>query len=336
MVYRIELLNKKNADDWNNFNNNHADGSFFHELKWKEILEDLNGNIAQYFLVYSGSDVVAICPFFMSRLKGFKGLQVLPSSEYNYILIDNDHMNELLLKTIINECQYLTKEFHLSFYQINVNDEVLQNKLKDYTVLKPYISANMVLDLNKHPPNILWNDVFNAKRGQRKYINRCNNDGISLEISNSIDDVQLFYDNYKNTNEYKNRKGFKIEHFKKIANLYDDSEVKMFFLKKDDTVYGSLYALLWKNKVMIFRYLSINRKLQSNYPITYPLFWNAVLFASENNYNKVNFGMTPLNANDTTYKIKRNFGCHVEKYYCNVFSNSKLFSFSYNFYTNNY
>ena len=336
MNYHVEKLNEANSNDWDNFNNNHVDGSIFHELRWKNVLEGINGNVAQYHLVYSGNQVVAICPFFISHLKGFKGLQVLPSSEYNYILIDKDHMNQDLLKTIIKNGQDLMKKNHLSFYQINIKDQTMQNLIRDYTTLKPYISANMILDLNKYPPNILWNDVFNAKSGQRKYINRYKKEDVDLYISNSNDDIELFYNSYKSTNEYKNRKGFKIEHFKKIAKLYKNNENQIFFLKKCDDVLGSLYTILWRNEIMIFRYLSINRKLQSNYPITYPLFWNAVVFANEHGIRKINFGMTPLNVNDATYRIKYNFGCQLEKYYCNVFSNSKLFSFSYSFYLNNY
>ncbi|PKL59023.1 MAG: hypothetical protein CVV34_00155, partial [Methanomicrobiales archaeon HGW-Methanomicrobiales-5] len=101
MGYSIEELSESNIHQWEEFNNRSPEGTLFHSIRWKNILEETRKLQLRYYLIFEGQRVVGICPFVEQSMKKlFRGLNGIPRSDYNNIILDGiidpDHINEIL------------------------------------------------------------------------------------------------------------------------------------------------------------------------------------------------------------------------------------------------
>ena len=56
--------------------------------------------------------------------------------------------------------------------------------------------GTMTLNLEKLNPEKIWNEVFTAKKRQRRYINRFENDGFQVREVDSSKDIKILYEYY--------------------------------------------------------------------------------------------------------------------------------------------
>ena len=168
MDFHMEELNNTNIELWENFNQKMNEGTFYHTTKWKKILEQLGYN-SHYYLIFDNDETVAICPFFEFNIKGFKGITTLPESDYNHLIIKNNDPN--IINFIVKELESRAKENSWSFIILNSLDESFKDKL-NVSFYPNFSMGTMVLDIKKLNPDKIWNEIFNAKKGQRRYIKR--------------------------------------------------------------------------------------------------------------------------------------------------------------------
>jgi len=330
--YVIEDLSVNNERDWEAFNEKICDGSFFHTLKWKKILEQLNYK-SHYFLVYDKHEVISICPFFEGTIKGFKGLMLLPTSDHRHLLIDKTKCDHPLVQEILHKVKEISKRKKYSFILITTKNEEIITFFNKFNPMSFPLSGTMVLDLKKDNPKKIWNDIFSKKEQERKYIRRFEEDGFKIQEIKSLENLRLFYKYYKENTEYIKAIPFRYTHFEALWNTYSPNDIRITFLHKNGLIAGGELSFIYPpKKTMYLRYLAINRTLPNRYQPTLYLRWNSVIHASDMGYDTVNFGGTPCDPNDIHYKLKMKFGCHYEKEYSIVFPLSPLFKLGYTAY----
>lgn len=89
MTYSIELLSGNNAHQWEEFNAHSREGTLFHNLRWKEILEEEFGLKLKYYLIRDDRKVIGICPFIARSVGLFQGLESILHSEYTNAILDD-------------------------------------------------------------------------------------------------------------------------------------------------------------------------------------------------------------------------------------------------------
>lgn len=332
--YQIEDLNSSNARDWEHFNEIADGGSFFHSLKWKRILERSFKLRPHYFLVYHDGEVAAICPFFENNLKYFKGLVSLPYSDFCHIAIADGHAHPSVINEIYARCMEITRQEKLAFLQMSVNKPAIRDQMMQYTDLPPLVSGNMVLNLEELTPEKIWNDVFSAKGGQRKFIKRFVRDGCTIEEVRDLKDLELFYHYYNENLEQKHVRTFnQVSFFNTIWDIYSPADMRITLLKKDDFIYGGLFAYLYPpNSTIYLVHLALNRDIPNTYHPPYYLFWDIIEKAYEMGYRRVCFGGTPYNPENVVYKQKKGFGCEYHFKYSLFIPCSYIFRYGYNMY----
>jgi len=333
-AYQIEELNSRNAGDWEHFNETTNVGSFFHSLKWKHILERSFKMKPHYFLVYRGDEVAAICPFFENNLKYFKGLVSIPYSDFCHVAVANDQVHSAIMREIHAECMNITRQEKLAFLQMSVNTPRIRDLMMQYTDLPPLVSGNMVLNLEELTPDHIWNNVFSAKGGQRKFINRFIRDGCTVEEVRDLRDLELFYHYYNENLEQKHVRTLnQISFFNTIWDIYSPADMRITLLKKDDFIFGGLFAYLYPpNRTIYLVHLALNRDIPNTYHPPYYLFWDTIEKAYEMGYQRICFGGTPCNPENVVYRQKSGFGCEYQFKYSLFIPNSPIFRYGYNFY----
>lgn len=334
--YSIMELNSSNEKDWDDFNIKSEDGSFYHTLKWKRVLEESFNYKSHYFLVYYGHEVVSLCPFFEYKIKNFRGLATLPDSDCCHLLLEEGNWNEEILQQIILQAQKISKNKRLSFILLNtLHEEIANAFLNSFSCEHFFSLGTMVLDLREISSEKIWNDIFTERgRGKpRKYIRRFETDGFKVKEANTFEDLTSFYCYYKENLEYKNAKPYSFSHFEKLWNTLSSEHMVITLLHQGETVAGGLLSFLCPStRTMYLRYLSLNRDIPNKYHQTYFLYWDAILRASRMGYDKISFGSTINDPNDKSYKIKMKFGCSYKKIHSLILPLSPLFKIGYKAY----
>jgi len=334
--YSTKRLCLENEKDWELFNKNDKNGSFFHSLKWKKIIEASFGYISHYFLVFDKNKVVAICPFFEITLQGFRGLSTLPNSDLSHIIIEEKHCNKDLVSTIFDETKKITKEKKLSFIIFNnqsLETQKLFNKFKP--IQNSSATGDMLLDLKINNSKNIWHEVFSkiGKGKPRKFIKRFEKDNYKIKEVQNKKDLKDFYKYYKENLEYISAFPYPFYHFEQLYNTYKSNELRITLLHKNNESIGGLLSFIYPpKKEMYLRYLALKRDVPNKYHQTYYLYWDSILKAEEMKINTISFGSTINDQNDTRYRIKRQFGCNYRDNYSIIIPINPIFKFGYKMY----
>jgi hypothetical protein len=332
-MYYIEDLTPENEYVWDDFNNNSLCGSFFHTIKWKNIIVNSFGEKNHNFIIYYNDEVIGINPFYQSRIKYFKGLVSLPHSDYRNILIDEQHINKILIKKIYDKCKLISKINNLSFFLINSLNKKIFTSLNEYNPSPYPINGVMNLNLEVYPPDKIWNNIFSAKNRQRNYIRRFQNDGFEIKRVENYEDMKLFYFHYKKNLEYVNAIPYDFSHFNYLWNNLTKKELIITLLKREKEIAGGILSFYYKpHKTLYLRYLALNRSLNHPYSPLYYLVWDLIVRYYELGCNKICLVSTTYNKKNIHYRIKQKFGSIYEKSYNSIFNLSILFKISYNIY----
>ena len=320
MEYSVEELNSSNAQDWNKLNEENAQGSFYHTLKWIEAVDRFSVSSQakpSHFIVYRNDEAVALCPFYRNKwkIKGLFTMCCLMSYEHIIVSCPDD---ALVAKQIVLKCkEILRKESGLGFTKITLLPET-----KDFfrsMNLVPHQSPGwsagvMKLDLREYSPQMVWSGLLSRK--DRRKINFAERDGWKIEEAKSEEELRSFYAYYRTNLEYLHARDIpEFNFFAYLMKTFFPNEMLVFLLRKDETIAGGALALLFeRKKTMYYRYAALNRQVPARYSPLLSLMWHMVKKASEMGYTTLSFGGTPPKP-DIHYLDKAKFGCRFEPRY---------------------
>jgi hypothetical protein len=325
--YYLESLQENNAVIWENFNNTSPEGSFFHSLKWKQIAENTSNIRTQYFLLFKDAGIFGIFPFVERKIHFFNGLVPMPGFGHNNAII-LDYLDASAIHYILKEFQKLTIHHRkISFICLStLHKETLEN-IKDYPMYPYKNDGNIILDIRQSSPDKIW-DTFSAKKGQRKFIRRFDEQGFRVTELHSYDDLKLFYKYYKENIDFIGGRLQAFSHFDLLWHTLSLSdEMRITLLSKDSTVAGGVLMFTHKpQKTVYLQYLSLNRSLPNTYHPSYYLFWEAITWAWKNNYEKISFGVQNLNEDNPRYRVKTELGGNFEPLHSKMIALSHSFA----------
>jgi hypothetical protein len=327
--YYIERLNDNNSAKWEEFNNNSNEGSFFHSLKWKQIFENTSNLKTHYFLLFKNNTIFGIFPFVEKKIHMFNGLVPLQGfGHYNAII--RDYRDNSAIQYFITELQRNNENQKInSFICLSTLHKEIIDNLKNFMIFPFGGDGNMILNLQKSPPEKIWEN-FSAKKGQRKFIRRFDEKGYSITEISSHEEMKLFYRYYKENINYIGGSLQPFSHFTDLWNNLFSEEMRITILSKDSLIAGGLLMFLYKpQKVVYLNYLSLNRDLPNTYHPTYSLFWEAINWAWNNNYEKISFGPQYLDEKNPRYRIKNEFGGEFEPIFSKMIPLNKFLRLGY-------
>jgi len=299
MGYSIEALSESNAHQWEDFNNQSREGTLFHSIRWKEVLEDALKLKLKYYLIRDDRKVIGIWPF-MEQTAGYhQGLVGIPYAENNNIILDDsfnpDHINSVL-SLFSRECSYL----HLNTYHPGILDRIT------YDSFHVEDTGNMMLNLKQKPPEAIW-DSFSKK--MRHDIRIFAKQGYDVQETHEFPGIEQFYLYYKENSSYIEGDILPFSFFRCILESFSPDEMRIAVLKKEDTFAGGMLIVLSpEQKTAYFEYMALNRSLPNRYTPTYSLFWNEINWAWNNGFEKIAFGRQKLDQNNPRFRNKVKFG----------------------------
>lgn len=211
-----------------------------------------------------------------------------------------------------------------------MHKEVINN-IVNFPIFPYRDDGNMILNLRESPPKKIWEN-FSAKKGQRKFIRRFDEMGFSVTELNLHDDLKIFYKYYKENINFIGGNPHTFSHFTDLWDNLVSDELRITLLSKNSTVAGGLLMFVYKpQKTVYFQYLCLNRNLPNTYHSTYYLFWEAINWAWNNNYEKISYGAQNFEGTNQRYKIKNECRGNFEPIYSKMIPLTKIFTIGYKY-----
>lgn len=322
--YRLERLSDRNADVWEEFNDHSMEGSAFHSLWWKELVEGTSPTEMHYFLQYRDDEIHALFPFKQHSIGPFGGL-VPPTDPQCLPVILADGLDSRALRCAVEDLRKVTiGGTTLSFIVLSTMHSGVFDGLAHYRLLPWSHYGDMVLDLSEFPPERIWHS-FRQTGGQRKYIRRFDKDGFAVTEARTLDDLRLFYTYYEANIRHIGATPWPFSRFAWLCDSKAD-DVRITLLSKGPLVAGGLLQLLDRPRKTVYSlYLSLNRALPGYHP-TYYLHWEAVTWAWEHGYEKVSFGVQRPDDENPRYLIKKSFGAQFTPWHSRLIPLTRPFS----------
>ena len=319
MAYSIELLSEGNISRWEEFNDRSPEGTPFHGIRWKTILEDALKLRLRYYLIRDGGRVIGISPFMEQTVGFLRGLNSIPHSEFNNMILDASfdpgRLGEIL-SLFAEDYSFL----HFNTYRPEIIAEIKRN---NFTVEH---TGNMVSDLKQKPPEVIWGSF---SRNMRYSIQIFEKRGFRIQEVRDPAEVGRFYRYYVENLTHINGDILPFSFFERLLELFPD-EVRVATLTNGDVFAGGLLIMAPPGRTTAYyQYLALNRDLPNRYTPTYPLYWNLVNWAWENGYEKISFGRQKLEPENPRMQSKVKFGAEHVPIHARLVPLSKTVSLAY-------
>jgi CelD/BcsL family acetyltransferase involved in cellulose biosynthesis len=255
-------------EEWEDFVANCPQGTFYHSLNWKRILEEALGYETLYLVVRTDPDgeVIGVCPFTISKKLGlFKVLNSLPSSDYAGPLIKEEHRDSVapLLREHLGE---VASEKGITYAKIRCADRDLYDRLSEEGSELETLYGTMDLDLEETPSDFIWKKVFNARDQQRTLVNRFEKDGFWNREAESIEDLHTFYELYVLNMKHIGASAHSYSFFETLwNNLYPD-HFNILLTTNEERCVGAEAILIYPPQKVVYQpFVGYDRKLGTRY-----------------------------------------------------------------------
>jgi len=321
---RVEPLS--NEQEWEDFVQHSPKGTFFHTLKWKEILRHHFPLEPAYLVVRETSGaVVGVCPFVIRHELGvFSVLESLPHSDYAGPLVTEGYASSIM-KALTTHLAEMARSKHVTYAKVRFSDNDLSRLFGAGKSRVDTSAGTMVVDLEQTPPDVVWNNALNSSR--RRQIRLMERDGFQVKTCESIDDLNSFYVLYRGAMEYIGAyhfpHAFLLDAF---DTLYPDN-FNVFLMAKDNRVFAGMAFYVYKPAKTVYQTL-IGIDRTGKYPGLPYIYmsWHFIKWAEALGYRYVSLGATPSNPNETGYGLKSRLGAEfVQDYFLYYPFNRPLF-----------
>lgn len=320
MACSIELLSGDNAHQWEEFNTRSREGTLFHDLRWKQILEDVFHLKLRYYLIRSDQEVVGISPWVELSMMNFRGLVSIPHFDENGVLLDNGFDNDRFDEIL----SLFAKNY--SFLHFNTGNRARLCRTR-FPHERSIDTGRMVVNLRHTPPEVVW---AGFSKSTRQAIRKFENDGFQIRVIDQPDDLKDFYRYY--TQNLTHIRGEILPHafFERIWDMFSPDELRAMVLTRDDLFAGGSLALVDPaRKTFYGNYLALNRDLPNRYTPAYYIMWEDINWAWQNGYEWLSFGRQRLDPKSPRYLNKTKFGAEHLPIQSNVVMLSKSTLVSY-------
>lgn len=309
----VEPLSDEN--EWEEFVATSPNGSFFHTLKWKEVLEKSFPYESLYLVIRDiDNQLIGVCPFFITKkLWPFKVLDSLPNSDLGGPLIKEEYKKEAanILKDYFKE---FSSNEGIAYVKMRLSDSELCEYLKTKSSKVDTISGTMVLDLKEKSIDHIWNDVFNHK--QRKYIRRFEHDGFRCRVAESEDDLNKYHILWRRNINQKGSFSYPFVFLKNSFNLFYPNNFNIILIEKEEACIGAgIFFIDEERRSIYLAGVGLDKTVSSRYKTYYKLRWETLKFAHRNGFEYVSFGPTPSDHSSVHYSLKSKFGAEFNQDY---------------------
>ncbi|WP_406661218.1 FemAB family XrtA/PEP-CTERM system-associated protein [Methanolobus sp. ZRKC3] len=283
MNTKLEILKNVSENEWAEYILNHKNSTFFHQIGWKNIVENTYGYKPCNLSIWDEGKLKGVLPLFLIESKLFgKKLVSQPFTSYGGVCADSDFYTGKLLEAAKKLCI----EEKCSYLELR---NIIKNDISEES--DKYVTS--ILELDSDPDILLKNTL---KRNKRKSIYRCSKSDLEWKWT---DKTKEFHNIYSHNMRRLGTPVHDERFFKNILKEFPDNS-KVLVVYKDNLAVYSAFYLMYKDTI-INSWSSVLEEYRKYYPTDFGI-WNAIKWACENNYNYYDFGRSQINSANLDFK----------------------------------
>jgi Acetyltransferase (GNAT) domain len=311
-----EILWSKTSDskEWDDFVSRNG-GNLFQLWSWRTLLETTGARPLYLTCRNAKGTLIAVCPFFYDpiQLRFVPGaLKVLDSLPYVQSgphiagpIINNQQTNVPEILDLLHKSIKFSIHDPVISIILRVNNQLIVTSLIDLKFSYQVEAGDFVLNLDKIPPEQIWNKVLPAN--ERKEIRYFDRSDLSVYAAESQKDRYDFLDVYFESMKRQNYKPISSQFFHNMQK-YLGNQFKVFLIVSKNEVVGG-FGLLCDVDRSEVRHSYVGYTLVNTGRSFMPyIYWKIVNWASENGFRNLNFGRTSPNPLDPIHRMKGKFG----------------------------
>ena len=299
----------KNNKEWENFLKATPGGTFFHSLKWKNVLERSFSHPTLYLVVKDEDGRLAgICPTVILTSRRTKILNSLPYSDLGGPVMEKRNVEKASL-SLLRFMEEFSRAKGISCAKMCFLKDESEQFFKSSRCYVDNNKGIVELDLEAKPSAFIWDKIFRQKH--RKKIKRFERDGFQVREASTKSDMKEFLTLYYQNMKYIGGRARPYMFFENVWNLLYPENFGILVVEKRRMVGG--LAFFKHHQTIYLTFLGMDRKLlSSRYTVAPALYWSAIKWAEKNSFRYVCFGSTPSHPKSarqrTNYSQKVMFG----------------------------
>lgn len=298
MNVEVKKFSKGSAKKWDEYVIQNKGTSFYHQIGWKNVIEDTYGHKAYY--LYAEDDdgsIIGIFPTFLIKSLLFgRRIVSIPFAPYGGLCCKNDDVSNALLNGIIN----IGRDFDVSGYEFRSSPLSSSYGFTSHPYHRYDFSQHVTFykDLSDGTEHI-WNNI---DKKIRNLVRKGIKNNLHFEINEySRENVKLFYAIYLDNMKSLGTPVHSFDFFNKLGQTFP-KDVFIANVKLSNKIIVSLYLMTFKNIVLSGWGASLNHYLE--YSPNNFIYWNALQWASEKNYSYFDFGRSQVDSGTYYFKQK--------------------------------
>ncbi len=295
----VQILDRSNDPQWDQFVLSHVHGTIYHTTLWRDLIVSTYG-LKPYYLAIkneSGSIQAALPTFSVRNVLGNRRLCTLPLAQYcNPLINNNDQLTDLI--DFVNDLLKKTGSFN---FELKTDGKV---------PIDPGKQANVYNGFNHYRLDLSDEIAAIKKRFHKSCVTRCINKslrcGLELKKATSIEDVSTFYKLYLHMRKRLGLPPQPIEFFRLMWKIFaEKGYMDIFFAVHEGSPISTVLLLKFKGTV-IYEYGASIRHMINLHPSHF-LLWEAINQAKVENFEVFDFGRTSKD-NKGLSKFKERWG----------------------------
>jgi len=280
----------KNTKEWENFLKVTPGATFYHSIKWKNVIEKSFSHPTIYLVVKDENGrLVGVCPTAILTSGHLRMLDSLPHSDLGGPVIEKKYIEEASL-SLLRFIEELSPEKGISCAKMCFLKDGSERFFKSS---RCYVNNNkgvVDLDLRANPSAFIWSKIF-RKRHRRK-IKHFERDGFQVREATTKSDLKTFLTLYYSNMRHIGAPPRPYTFFENVWSLLYPENFNILLAEKKKTVGG--LGFFKYGETIYLTYVGMDREsLSARYSISPYLDWNAIKWAEENGFRYVCFGSTP-------------------------------------------
>ena len=280
-------------ESWDEYVNDHNNGTFFHLSKWRNVLESSLGHKTYYVCAMTGEHIVGVLPLcHVKSLLFGNTLCSTPFSVYGGPLADSSAIRDALL-------DYAKKT------ATNLNVDVLEIRNQGEAI-EGWETKDLYVTFRKE---ISDDDEENMKaipRKQRAMVRKGIKAGLHSVIDNNVDD---FFQAYSESVRNLGTPVFPKRYFKALLEEFSDSIDILTVRSKENELVASVMSFYYKDEVLPYygggTYLARNLKGNDF------MYWDLMCHAVRKGVRIFDYGRSKQGTG--SYSFKKNWGFEPKK-----------------------
>jgi len=299
-MYVEELKNKR---DWEGFLQDSSEGTFYHSLKWKEVIEKSFPCSALYLIIKdSNGTIVGICPGFILNSMHMKIYHSMPYSDYGGPVIAKHCIKQASL-SLLSFLQSGCSDKDIAYAKFCFMDDELGRFFKSLLSCVETTKGNIEIDLKATPSDFIWHQVFSKNR--RRKIKLVERDGFQAREARTKSDLREFYNLYYQNMKYIGASPYPYKFMENMWGILYPDNLRIWLIEKNGIIAGDLFFKHGQKSYAA--YVGLDRKQRVHEAITY-LIWKEINKAEEEGRRYVSLGSTPNDPKNSYYLQKMRFG----------------------------